>query len=120
MPSPRLTAFCCATLLLVAGAGAQELRDPMRPPGAARAAAPARAPAALKLEGVIKGPVRVAIVNGRLVRAGDSIAGAKIIEVLIDGVRYSRGDRVHSLQLPGSRSVAITRVAASSSEANTP
>jgi hypothetical protein len=119
MPSPlRMALYCCAALLF-ADAGAQELRDPMRPPGAAPAAR-ARAPSALKLEGVIKGPVRVAIVNGRLVRAGDSIAGAKIIEVLIDGVRYSRGDRVHSLQLPGSRTLAITRVAASSSEANKP
>jgi hypothetical protein len=73
----------------------------------------------LKLEGVIHGSLRVAIVNGQVVRAGDEVAGAKILEVLIDGVRYSRGGQVHSLLLPGVQALAIPRVARSP-EANKP
>jgi hypothetical protein len=90
-------------------AHAQAIRDPMRPAGVAPAARP-RAVSTLKLEGVISGPVRVAIVNGRLVRAGDDVAGAKILEVLNDGVRYSRAGKVHSLLLPGVAATAVTRV----------
>jgi len=107
----RITGFCLAALL-ASNAQAQTARDPMRPPGTATAARP-RGPAALKLEGVISGPVRVAIVNGRLVRAGDEIAGARILEVLQDGVRYSRGGQVQSLILPGARALTSVRVARS-------
>lgn len=108
----RTANYFFAALLFTAGAHAQTFRDPMRPAGVAVAARP-RLPSTLKLEGVINGSVRVAIVNGRLVRAGDEIAGAKILEVLIDGVRYSRGGQVHSLLLPGVTALAVTRVARS-------
>jgi hypothetical protein len=84
----------------------------MRPPGTAAVARP-RGPAVLKLEGVISGRVRVAIVNGQLVREGDEIAGARILEVLHDGVRYSRGGQVQSLLLPGARALTSVRVARS-------
>ena len=90
----------------------------MRPPGTATASRP-RGPAALKLEGVISGAVRVAIVNGQLVRAGDDVGGAKILEVLPDGVRYSRGGQTLSLSLPGARALTGVRVA-SSPEAKKP
>ena len=109
-----------ALLLLGACACARggELADPMRPPGRAPAAArPAAAPAALRLEGVISGATRVAIVNGRVVAAGDVVNGATILEILADGVRFTRGGRVQTLMLPGERAVAILRVA---SEANKP
>lgn len=121
MRIPRaMSNYCCTALLLLASsAWAQEFRDPMRPAGAAPAAARARGPSSLKLEGVISGSLRVAIVNGQLVRAGDEVGGAKILEVLIDGVRYSRGGQIHSLLLPGVQAVAIRRVARSS-EANKP
>jgi hypothetical protein len=105
-------AFCCVTALLACGAQAQTSRDPMRPPGMASAARP-RGPVSLKLEGVISGSVRVAIVNGQLVREGDEIAGARILEVLQDGVRYSRGGQVQSLLLPGARALTSVRVARS-------
>ena len=85
----------------------------MRPAGAVQVAARPRVASSLKLEGVIAGTVRVAIVNGRLVRDGDEIAGAKILEVLANGVRYSRGGRVQSLLLPGVAALATTRVARS-------
>lgn len=105
-------ASICLTTLLACTAQAQTARDPMRPPGSATAARP-RGPAALKLEGVISGSVRVAIVNGTLVRAGDEIAGARILEVLQDGVRYSRGGQIQSLILPGARALSSVRVARS-------
>lgn len=115
----RLANYCCAALVFVSNAWAQEIRDPMRPAGAVPVAARPRAATSLKLEGVITGTVRVAIVNGRLVRVGDEIAGAKILEVLGNGVRYSRGGRVQSLLLPGVAALATTRVARSP-EANKP
>lgn len=108
----------CLLSLLTPVSQAQTVRDPMRPPGATQAARP-RAISTLKLEGVISGGTRVAIINGRLVRAGDEIAGAKILEVLNDGVRYSRAGQIHSLLLPEVRALATTRVV-SSPEANKP
>jgi MSHA biogenesis protein MshK len=109
----RLRILCLAPLLLTAGAQAQTLRDPMRPPGSAPASVRLAGPVALKLEGVISGTVRVAIVNGRLVRAGDVVAGAQIVEVLSDGVRYSRAGRVQTLLLPGVHALAGVRLARS-------
>jgi hypothetical protein len=107
----RIAGFCLTTLLACA-AQAQTARDPMRPPGVATAARP-RGPAAIQLEGIISGAVRVAIVNGVLVREGDEVAGARILEVLHDGVRYSRAGQVHSLLLPGARALSSVRVARS-------
>jgi hypothetical protein len=107
----RLAGYCL-TALFACTAQAQTARDPMRPPGTAAVARP-RGPSALKLEGVISGQVRVAIVNGKLVRAGDEIAGARILEVLHDGVRYSRGGQIQSLILPGARALSSVRVARS-------
>ena len=100
-----------AALLLVSGARSQTFRDPMRPPGSAPAAAHAAKSTTLKLEGVISGAVRVAIVNGRLVQAGDEIAGARIVEVLAGGVRYARAGHIQTLMLPGVQALATVRVA---------
>ena len=109
----RILCLCLAPLLLSTGVQAQTFRDPMRPPGTATATLrPAKA-SSLKLEGVISGAVRVAIVNGRLVRAGDEIAGARIIEVLANGVRYSRAGQVQILVLPGVHALSGVRVARS-------
>jgi MSHA biogenesis protein MshK len=109
----RLRIFCLVPLLLSAAAQAQTFRDPMRPPGSAPAVSSVRKATALQLEGVISGTVRVAIVNGRLVRAGDDVGGARILEVLSDGVRYSRAGRVQTLLLPGVHAITGVRVARS-------
>jgi hypothetical protein len=106
-----------ATLLvaasLAAATPAGELRDPMRPPGAT-AAAPRAAPvAALKLEGVIAGADMVAIINGRVLRTGESIAGAKVIEISTGSVRVLRAGRLQTLELAGHRAVANVSVARS-------
>jgi CubicO group peptidase (beta-lactamase class C family) len=118
----RVSTALIAGLLLAAAAPAQTFRDPMRPAGATPAAPPARrtqAVAALKLEGIIAGPALVAIVNGRLVRAGDEVGGATIVEVLHDSVRYSRAGRIQTLALRAQRPFPGVRVARSA-EAITP
>ena len=92
-----------ASLILLAVAkvaSAQTFRDPMRPAGAAPAPLRAAAPAALRLEGVINGAQRVAIVSGHVVRAGDTVNGAQVLEVLPNGVRLSRAGKVQLLTLP--------------------
>jgi MSHA biogenesis protein MshK len=103
-----------ASLLLLAiakVASAQTFRDPMRPAGAAPAPVRAAAPAPLRLEGVINGAQRVAIVSGRLVRAGDVVNGATVLEVLQNGVRLSRAGKVLSLTLPAEPMPGSVRVA---------
>ena len=96
----------------------------MRPAGAAPAPARAAAPAALRLEGVINGAERVAIVSGRLVRAGDVVQGATILEVLANGVRLSRAGRIQTLVLPAEPVIGTVRVVrsyeAKASEAKKP
>ena len=109
----RITAALLVAALVTA-AQAQTFRDPMRPAGATPAAKRA-AVSTLKLEGVIASPgvERVAIVNGRVVRIGDTVAGAQILEVLVDGVRYVRAGRIQTLTRPGVRPTATIRVARS-------
>ena len=96
-----------------AAAHAQAFRDPMRPPGVAPSAASVARSSTLQLQGVISGARRSAIVNGRLVKVGDQIAGATIVEVLNDGVRFSRAGKVQTLLLPGVAPIATLRVARS-------
>ncbi len=103
----------CFFLLLANGAPADGLRDPMRPAGAT--SAPPAAPRmlsvqTLKLEGVIAGETRVAIINGRAVRAGDTVAGVRIIEVLANGVRFDRAGKISTLTLPATHANAAVRV----------
>ena len=107
-----------ALLLLGACACARggDLQDPMRPPGRAPAVLRPAAPTDIRLDGVISGATRVAIVNGRVVSAGDVVNGATILEILADGVRFTRGGRVQTLMLPGERAVAIVRVASEASK----
>lgn len=114
----RHLAFAALCILLLVGiARGGEFRDPMRPAGAPAAAALRPAPVySLKLEGVIAGVKRVAIINGRLVRAGDTIAGAKILEVFPQGVRYERAGKIQMLTLPVTRADAGVRVVRSKPE----
>jgi len=115
----RLLGNSCLLALLAASVQAQTVADPMRPAGTAPVSSRPRAVSTLTLEGVISGPERVAIINGRLVRVGDEIAGARILDVQIDGVRYSRAGKIQSLLLPGVRALGSVRVA-SSPEASKP
>ena len=100
-------------VLTMSAATAGEFRDPMRPVGAAPAVTRAAANPSLKLEGVIGGARRVAIVNGRVVRAGDSIGGARILEVFSNGVRCERAGKIFTLTLPVVHATSTVRVARS-------
>ena len=111
-PSKSFVLAMLGVGLFAAGARAGEVRDPMRPANAAAPAAPrALSVQSLRLEGVISGEQRIAIVNGRLVRAGDVIAGARILEVFATGVRYERAGRIFTLSMPQPSPNPAVRVA---------
>lgn len=93
-----------AMLLLAStaqAAAAERLADPTRP-AHAKASAPVRQTSEMRLEAVMRaGDSRVAIVNGRIVRAGDRIGDAHIEEISSDALRYTRGGRSQVLRLQG-------------------
>jgi hypothetical protein len=43
---------------------------------------------------------RVAVIDGQVVKAGDRIGDVVIQEILVDGVRFTRGGRVEVARLP--------------------
>ena len=81
--------FAACTLLavgLVVGGSAagEELPDPMRPPQvwARSATVPASAPSDWQLHMTRISPAqRLAVINGRLVRPGDDVSGARVVSV---------------------------------------
>lgn len=78
--------FIIANQCLMAGAGAATLPDPTRPADyLARVEAPANqdsSAANFTLTGIrIDAEDRTAIVNGNLIRVGDTVAGAKLLEI---------------------------------------
>jgi hypothetical protein len=112
--NPRFLMLPLVSLLITTGARADGLRDPMRPAGSSPPAAPRMLTVqTLRLEGVIAGDRRVAIINGQLVGAGDSIAGVRIVEVMANGVRFERAGKITTLTLPVPSADAGVRVARS-------
>ena len=109
----RLTTLL-ALLAMASTASAQAFRDPMRPAGAAPAPSAVARATPIKLEGIISGAVRVAIVNGRVVREGDTVNGAAITQILADGIVLSRAGHLQTLKLPGPDAIPSVRVARSS------
>lgn len=91
-----------ATLLLTMtaqAAVAERLVDPTRPANA-RSVAPAQKADALRLEAIFRSEgVNVAIVNGKVVRAGDRVGGIRIDEVMPFGVRFTRNGQTHTARL---------------------
>ena len=90
-----------AALLLTmsAKAAADRLVDPTRPP---QAPAPSGDPLhqGVRVEAVLRSAERdLAIVNGKVVRAGDRIGGVQIEAILVDGIRYVRDGKVHVARL---------------------
>jgi MSHA biogenesis protein MshK len=90
-----------AALLLAmsAKAAADRLVDPTRPPQAPN---PSSDPSyeGLRVEAVLRSAERdLAIVNGKIVRAGDRVAGVQIEAILPDGVRYVRDGQVRVARL---------------------
>ena len=95
-------------------AGVHSLNQPsgaaanLRPPGEAGAsdgAGPARAavpaPPARELSGILVGPRdRVAIINGTLLRTGESLEGEHLIDIRRDHVILARDGQRRTLRLP--------------------
>lgn len=88
-------------LLLCAQLQAAQLTDPTRPSGAPQpAAGTAQVSAPLRLEGILHSATRaVAIVDGRLVKAGEWIGNARIDAIGRDCVHYTRAGRKAVLRL---------------------
>jgi hypothetical protein len=86
-------------LTLSAKAAADRLVDPTRPP---QAPSPSSDPSheGVRVEAVLRSAERdLAIVNGKIVRAGDRVAGVRIEAILPDGVRYVRDGQVRVARL---------------------
>lgn len=86
----RATLSLTALLALGAAAQAETLQDPTRP-ATVKTIKQGVTAARLQLEAVMDSGVRrIAIVNGKVVRTGDRIAGAMIEEIRDDSIRYTR------------------------------
>jgi MSHA biogenesis protein MshK len=91
-----------ATLLLsmtAKAALADRLMDPTQP-AHARPENTGETLQAVRVEAILQsGERRLAIVNGKVVRAGDRVGLIHILEVNSDGVRYSRGGETNIARL---------------------
>jgi MSHA biogenesis protein MshK len=98
---PMSNYYLAAILLSAAArtASADRLADPTRP-ASAKADTTAEPTDSIRLEAILRsGERHLAIVNGKVVRAGERIGGALIDEVLADGVRYTRDGQSHTARL---------------------
>ena len=97
MYHPYLAALLLTTLS--AKSAADRLADPTRPPQASDASS-GPAQDSVRVEAVLHSTERdLAIVNGKIVRAGDRVSGVQIEAILVDGVRYLRDGQVHIARL---------------------
>ena len=96
MHHPYLAALL---LTMSAKAAADRLADPTRPPQATDASA-SPSHEGVRVEAVLRSKERdLAIVNGKIVRAGDRIGSVQIEAILVDGIRYVRDGQVHVARL---------------------
>jgi MSHA biogenesis protein MshK len=92
---PCLTALLWMSLPAIAG----PLADPTRPPQGPRSQS-TEARSSVRVEAILHSDDRrLAIVNGKVVRAGDHVSGVRIEEILVDGVRYMRDGRSQVVRL---------------------
>lgn len=93
-----------ATLLLsmtAKAAFAERLADPTRPADT-RPATTGESLNSVRVEAILQADGRrLAIVNGKVVRAGDRVGPIQILEVRADGVRYSRAGETNIARLEG-------------------
>ena len=92
--------YLAALLLsMSAKAAADRLVDPTRPPQA-RGPTSGATQESVRVEAVLRSAERdLAIVNGKIVRAGDRVGGVLIDAILPDGIRYVRDGQVHIARL---------------------
>ncbi len=86
---------------MLATAGmAEVLDDPTRPPGYRLPRSGPAAPQGWHLSGIwIRDGQRLALINGRMVRPGQRIDGARLVAVSPTAVRLARGDRIITVRL---------------------
>lgn len=98
----RVVALALAGLLLSGAAPALSLKDPTRPPDArpAKVHKAARQPLRWTLSSTLVSPQRrTAVINGRLVGVGETVNGARVVEILPSKVRLRRKGRDITLVL---------------------
>lgn len=96
---PVLTVALALVALLP---GVANSRDPMRPPQHATAQVEARAATPVLLSAVMgTADRRIAIVNGRVLRAGESFEGITVERVDATGIVYRRAGVQRELKLAG-------------------
>jgi MSHA biogenesis protein MshK len=97
------------TLALSAGAAAQALQDPTRPPAAAGVGAAATASTGPQLQTILvgrgAGARHLAVIDGETVRIGDSFQGARVARIGDDQVELVRGRERKVLRLYGADAV---------------
>jgi MSHA biogenesis protein MshK len=100
VPTARRTSLSLTALLAIgAAAQADTLQDPTRP-ATLKIVAQAADAGALQLEAIMdSGARRVAIVNGKVVRAGDRVGTAVIEAIDGDSIRYTRNGRSETARL---------------------
>ena len=108
-----------ATLLMTMtahSAFADRLVDPTRPTHAKAVAAATKTENGIRLEAILRSQgTHLAIVNGKVVRAGDRLGTTRIDEVLADGIRYTRDGRTHTAHL-SSNAMQVRRNVVSNEE----
>lgn len=101
-----------ATALLTftaAAASADQLADPTRPATMKAAALAVDGIQPIKVEAIMNSNGHpLAIVNGKVVRAGDAIGAVRIEEILGDGVRFNRDGRSQVARV-GKQAIAVRR-----------
>jgi MSHA biogenesis protein MshK len=105
MTTRRALGAAFLALLCAAGAGAQALQDPTKPPVAATpvAAGPAAAVSGPQLQTILIGRAaggrHLAVIDGETVRLGDSFHGAKVARIGENEVELVRGGERQVLRL---------------------
>ena len=95
----RLRIGILATLAAGTVCNAGSLADPMRPYSVSRAPA-GKVVSDFTVTAIFSSEARqVAVVNGKVVQAGDRLGNARVIEILPDGVRYERDGRQFTIRV---------------------
>ncbi|MGK5061301.1 MSHA biogenesis protein MshK [Janthinobacterium sp. LB3P112] len=105
MRAGRCVVLASALLALATGVFAQALADPTRPPDAAPVLGSAASAGAARpqLQSVLisnqPGGRRLAVIDGRSVRAGDKVGGAVVVSIGEASVALRRGKTLETLRL---------------------
>lgn len=114
MTTKRALGAAILALLCAAGACAQALQDPTKPPAAATpvAAGPAAAVGGPQLQSILIGRAaggrHLAVIDGETVRPGDSFHGAKVARIGENEVELVRGGERQVLRLYAQAGAGIT------------